>query len=431
MSNHITVRIVQADVIIFSRLDCLNNFISDFSTFHPWTLFKRNNIRRNFNVILKFFVKFSLTVSIKEVSHMTIFLSLRNRHKMNTRFCKIFTHCSVNARRINKILVRNVRITIVFHHAGIFARRNALSVKMIKFAASLKSICNLKGTVTTEIVQNNRISILNSSNRLSVFRNYKFMHILIQKPSLLLAVSLNCLCSRLKLTALAKNMRIPATLNHRPVSIVTVHCNKHTTATRSNPVIRILERSKIFLQRSNKSQRRSRVNIAAVKQRMNADFLDSFFISLGNHRLKMVNMTVNISVRNKSDKMQSRILILYIFNQLFPGFTLIHQSRLNRFTNKFRTLGKNTTATNRIVTNFAVSHIIIARKSNSSSMSLKFCVRTISCEPVQILHFRSLYRIAFNIFSVSNAIHNNQNNRTTTTFPIWIFLQSMHCICHL
>ena len=55
----------------------------------------------------------------------------------------------------------------------------------------------------------------------------------------------------------------------------------------------------------------------------------------------------------------------------------------------------------------------------------------VCCKPVKILHFRSLNSISFFIFTVTNAVHNYKNNRTAAAFPIWIFFQSMHCICHL
>ena len=164
---------------------------------------------------------------------------------------------------------------------------------------------------------------------------------------------------------------------------------------------------------------------------MNAQSFNSFLVSLSNHSFQMVNVRVNITVRNKTHQVESRTLIQNIFYKLFPSCTFKHRTRRNRFTNKLSTLSKNTTTTDCIVTNFTITHIVITWKPYSSSVSLKLSVRTISCKPVQILHFRSLNSIPFFIFTVTNAVHNYKNNRTAATFPIWIFFQSMHSICHL
>ena len=164
---------------------------------------------------------------------------------------------------------------------------------------------------------------------------------------------------------------------------------------------------------------------------MNAQSLYTFLVSLSNHSLKVINVRVNVTVRNQSHQVESRVFILNIFYKLFPCCSFKHSARRNRFTNKLSTLSKNTTTTHSIVTNFRVTHIIISRKTNSSSVSLKLSVRAVSSKPVQVLHLRSLNCISLFILTISNAVHNNQDNRTTTTLPFRVLFQCMHCVCHI
>ena len=164
---------------------------------------------------------------------------------------------------------------------------------------------------------------------------------------------------------------------------------------------------------------------------MNAQSLYTFFVSLSNHSLKVINVRVNVTVRNKTHKVESSSLVLNILYKLLPYSAFKHAARRNRFTNKLSTLSKNTTTTHSIVTNLRVTHIIISRKTNSSSVSLKLSVRAVSSKPVQVLHLRSLNCISLFILTISNAVHNNQDNRTTTPLPFRVLFQCMHCVCHI
>ena len=125
MSNHISVREVQTDMVIFTALDCFNYFVCNFCTFHPWALFKWNYVRWNFNIIFELFVKLALLVSVEEVCYVSVLLCFRNCKKLYTSLCKIFTHCAVNAWWVYKILCWNMSVSVVFHHTGIFNSRYA------------------------------------------------------------------------------------------------------------------------------------------------------------------------------------------------------------------------------------------------------------------------------------------------------------------
>ena len=144
---------------------------------------------------------------------MTVFLSFRNRHQVNARFCKIFTHCAVNAWRIYQKLSRFVIITVIFHHSSIFNSRTTNTVKVSKIIF-LKSSCDFQRPVTAEIKENNTVTINDWTYRFSVFCNNKFMHILIQKTSIFRTISIYSLSCTCKLATISQNMSVPSSFNH-------------------------------------------------------------------------------------------------------------------------------------------------------------------------------------------------------------------------
>ena len=248
VSNHITVRVVQTDVVIFSAFNSLNYLVSNFCTLHPWALLEWNNIRWNFNISFKILVEFTRAVTVEEVSNVTIFLSFRNCHKMNASLCKIFTHCAVNARWVYEELSRLVVITIVFHHTCIFNSRAAYAVK-VREVVFFESSSNFKRAVTAEVKEDYAVAVNNRAYRLSVFCDYKLVHILVEEAGIFTAVSIDSFSSACKLTTISKNVSVPSALYHAPVSTIAVHSDVHTSTARSNLIINITELSKEFFKR--------------------------------------------------------------------------------------------------------------------------------------------------------------------------------------
>ena len=305
MSDHVSVRVVQSDVVVLSALDCLNNLVGDFSAFHPRTLLERNNIAWNFNIVLKLFVELALLVSVEEVCNVSVLLGLGNSHEVNACLCEVFAHCAVNARRIHKILGRNVRVSVVFHHTGILNGRNTLSVKRkLASCRCLKRACHLKGTVSAEVEVDYAVAVVDCSDWLSVLCDYELVHILVKNARNFGTVGFDCLCRRVEHTSFAQNVRLPSALNHAPVSVVAVHCHVHTSAAGGNLIVAACKARKEFFKRCDVVQCGSRVNVASVKQCVHADFLYSFLVRLFNHRLEVVDVGVNVSVRYKSYKVK-------------------------------------------------------------------------------------------------------------------------------
>jgi hypothetical protein len=63
-----------------------------------------------------------------------------------------------------------MQIPIIFHHSGVFDLRTTLAVKLGKLL-SLKGLGNLKGTVSTEVEEDDTVPVLNGTYRLATWQD--------------------------------------------------------------------------------------------------------------------------------------------------------------------------------------------------------------------------------------------------------------------
>ncbi len=105
-------------------------------------------------------------------------------------------------------------------------------------------------------------------------------------------------------------MSFPAAFDHAPVRLVAVHRYLHAAAAGSYPGVEAgrVKRSEEFLKRIDIFKRRSLPDVAAVEQDVHSDFLYSFFLRLRDHRLKVVDVRMDVAVREKADKMKRGVV---------------------------------------------------------------------------------------------------------------------------
>ena len=126
-------------------------------------------------------------------------------------------------------MVRYVKISVIFHHSCILYVWNSLSIKFFKIL-SLKCLCDLKSSVSTEVKEDYAVAIFNCSNWLSVLSNDKGRKILID-CTCFFSKSLDSFVSRSEFSTLSKYMSLPTLSYHIPVGIVTVHSYYHSSTT--------------------------------------------------------------------------------------------------------------------------------------------------------------------------------------------------------
>ena len=233
MSNHITIWIVCTQEIIVSGFYCSTQNICDFCRFHPWTLFKRNYIGFDFNIIFQLFIQLFRTVTIPEVRHMSEFLCFTDCIFTDTVLAQLFRQCILDFWRICQEIMRDVQISIILQHSGKHHLRHSDTVELVKAFISVKRQRDFLCAVTTEVEQYNAISILNRTDWRSILRDNESRQILIYYTGFC-TIGFNCFLSRRKFSSFSKNVHMPSLFNHCPVRFVTVHGNGHTAATTCN-----------------------------------------------------------------------------------------------------------------------------------------------------------------------------------------------------
>ena len=256
---------------------------------------------------------------------MAIFLGLAYCHKVHTGGGKVLPHGAVYGGRAHQILVGNVQVPVVLHHAGILNFWHTHSVKgQVAPLGSLEGPCHLQSSVAPEIKVDDAVAILYCTHWPAIPGYDKLVHILVQKPRVLGSVCLYSLGGRGKLSSPPQHMGLPAPLHHVPVGIVPVHGYIHSAAAGGDAVVHPGKGGQVLFHRCYIIQGAGGIHIPAVQKGVNPELLDSLFISLGNHGLEMVLVGVDIAVGKKADEMECTIIGLNCSYKLFPGCPFEH-----------------------------------------------------------------------------------------------------------
>ena len=166
-------------------------------------------------------------ITVPEISNMAKFLCFRNSKLGYFFSTQILGNGAINLRRSNDVILGDVQITVVLHHAGIQNIRHPAAVERIKIFF-FECTGNLDGPVAAKIDIQHIVAVLNLPDRFIVFvDNNKLPHILIRHGRVFIIKSLNRFCCGFEFAADAVYMRIPSTLNDIPVRVVAVHGRNH------------------------------------------------------------------------------------------------------------------------------------------------------------------------------------------------------------
>ena len=222
---------------------------------------------------------------------MAVFLSFGNCKLSHFVRNKQFGKSILDFWRVNKIVFRDLKVSVILKHARIGNIGLCSSVKFIKIVI-IKSHAELKRSVATEIKENYAVAVFDSAHRLAVFGNNKGRQILIDNSRYLGTVGFNGFLCRSKLPALALDMGFPAELNHIPIRLIAVHGDFHSATARSNSCIKraVRKLGKLSFKLLNIDKSGGCGNISAVKQNVNSCGLYAAFLCLFEHCKKMRNV---------------------------------------------------------------------------------------------------------------------------------------------
>ena len=127
------MRIVDPNKIVLVLIDRIQQNIRDLSTFHPRALFKRQQVRRDLDVLFGGFVKFVAAVTVKEVSHVAVFLSLTHCQLCHTGVGQVLSHYLVDRRRRDQVVFRNLLVGVVLHDPRKLHVWNRAAIKFSQF----------------------------------------------------------------------------------------------------------------------------------------------------------------------------------------------------------------------------------------------------------------------------------------------------------
>ena len=325
----------------------------------------------------------------------------------------------------DEVLSRDVEVAVVFHHAGVLDRRDADAVEPVEVLAGLEGCRQLEGAVAAEVEVDDGIAVFDRSDGLAVFGDHELLEVLIDDAGDFFAVGLDRFVRAREGAAFAEDVAVPAALDHRPVGVVAVHRDVHASAARGDFIVHAagIEALEPSFEGIDIVEGGSFADVASVDQGVDARGLHAFFLGLLEHGLEVVDVRMDVAVRKKSDEMELAAGFFDIGDELFPGVAGEHRAGFEGGGHELRPLSEHASAADRIVADFAVSHVFVRGESDGGSVGLELRRGPVFLESGERLHVRFRDRIAFLVFTVADAVHDDEDDRTFPALPFRVFLE--------
>src|SRR4030042_2872456 len=172
MTDHIPVRIIETDQTVFPLPDRTDHGIGDLSGLHPGSLLEGHAVGRYFYIGFQFLVEFAAPVAVPEIGDVTILLRFAAGILGHAGSGEPFSHRPAYGGRGDKILFRDVQVSVVFHHARVLDLRHPDAVEFVEIFP-LECTADLYGPVTPEVEENDRIAVLYGSRGFSVLLDHE------------------------------------------------------------------------------------------------------------------------------------------------------------------------------------------------------------------------------------------------------------------
>ena len=412
MTHHIAVGEVDSQARILAALQRVDQRIGDQRALHPGALLEGNDVGGDLHVGFQLVGELAGLVAVPEVGYVTVFLGFGDSVLCYARVRQILTHSIGDLRGIHQITGGNVQIAVVFQHAGIGYLGSAYAVELVEVRACLKGLGDLNGTVAAEIEEYDAVAILNGAHRLTVFGDNKGRQILVDDLGLG-TVGFDGFLGGGKLSALTQNVGLPTQLYHRPVGLVAVHGDLHTSAAGGDLDIKgaVPHRRDECLKGLHVIQSGGFTYVTAVQQNVDAYLGYAVLFGTDQHCLQMIDVGVDVTVGEQTEEVEGAA-VLYVGNDLLPSGGDKHLAGLNRLGYQLRTLCENLTGAQGVVTNLGVTHIVIGGQTDSGAVCLQLYGGIRSHYALQIGHIGAGYGVGFALSSETDTIHNDGEYRT-------------------
>ena len=384
MANHIRVRKVDDDHIIFVRFDCLYKLLANLRCTHLRLHIVGRNLRGFYKDSVLSFV-WLLNTTVEEECNMCIFLCLGDTCLCHIVSCKVLTEGIVKKNLVEcyQLILDGIIILCEAYECGI---QSLCSLKALKIVIT-ESSCDLSCTVRTEVEEYNGILIRNSCNRFAVLldnsRKHKFICLVI------IIGSLNCCCSICSLYAFALCKSFICKLNTIP-AVITIHCiitsGDHTDLTNAD----LFHFSFQLLYKLFTGCRRC---VTSIQEAVYVNFLESLSLCHLKKSVEMCIVAVYATVRKKSHKMNRGIVVFCILHSRKKCLILEEIAVLDLFCDPCKLLVYDTACAHVHMTNLGVTHLSV-RKTYRKTAGIAFYKRIIFHESVHNRCFCLIYSIS-------------------------------------
>ena len=216
-----------------------------------------------------------------------------------------------------------------------------------------------------------------------------------------------------------------------PVCFVAVHRNLHPSAAGGNHhvEVRVAQTVQKCLKRIDIVKCRGLADVATVQKNVDADPRHALFFGFRHHCLEVVNVRVDVTVRKQSEEVQGGVMVLYVGNQLFPSLGRKHFARFNGIGNQLCALRENLSRTERVVTDFAVAHIIVGGESHRRAVRFQGNHWVFFHQHIEVRGVSGLHRIGNRVGSKSDTVHHDGQNRSLDAGKAVEFFQNFVHVC--
>ncbi len=300
---------------------------------------------------------------------MTKLLRFRAGELRDAGFRKPFAHRIHDRRRIDQETLRQLEIAVVLQHAGVGHLRHANAVELVE-TRFFESARDFDRAVAAEVEENHRVAVFDRTDRLAVLANHEGWQILIDRPGKPGAQRLDCRRGAGVLLTAAEDVRLPASVDHRPVGLVAIHRDVHAAATGSDAGREIGAadlRQKSF-ERQDVVERTGLRNIAPVEQNVHPHRPHTLFPGTLDERAQMVQMAMDVAVGEQTDEMDRAARRLGAGDNLAPGGPLPDRTGGNRVGDQRGALAIHLPGPDRVMTHLRVAHVLVGRHAHGSTM---------------------------------------------------------------
>ena len=257
---------------------------------------------------------------------MSVLLRFADGELADAAVAEVFADGVVDFRRVDEVVVRDVEVAVVFHHAGVEDLRVRNAFELVELGI-IERFADFDRAVAAEVEVNDDVAVLDCPDgRLAVVGDDERRKILVDGLGLC-AERFDRFLSGLEEASFSRDVSFPALADHVPVCAVAVHGDVHASAAGSDAVVKPLgvETFEVFFKGENVVERGGLGNVASVEKDVEADGFDAFLFRFFDHAFEVVDMAVDIAVGEEADEVHGSAFLGF-FHGFFPGFAFKHFS---------------------------------------------------------------------------------------------------------